>query len=105
MGWETRGLSGPRYFTTTRRAGKKRVRAYYGRGVFGELASALREVRALEREEEEALLREERKAWADIEGRLSSLARSADLLLAASLVLAGHHRHKGQWRRRRDGRG
>lgn len=105
MGWETRGVSGPRYFTTTRRAGKKRVRTYYGCGVFGELASAQQEILKLEREEEEVRLREERRARADLERRLSSLERGAGLLLSASLVLAGYHRRKGQWRRRRDGQG
>jgi hypothetical protein len=102
MAWESRGGLGRYYTTTTRRASGRRVRTYYGNGVAGDLASSMHELHRLERQEQERRHREDCLRWKVLEDDLGRLDQGVRWLTSASLLLAGYHHHKGEWRRRRD---
>ncbi len=101
MGWETRGEHGP-YYTRSRREGGRVVREYVGTG---EVAEALAHA--------DETIRKSRRAKAECEREDLERARqtartgedvdaAAEILARAEMVAAGWHRHKGEWRRRRD---
>ena len=101
MGWETRKGHG-RYYTRSRRDGRRVVREYVGTGP---TAEAIAQLDALDRERRA----EERAAWArertHIDGLTApvlALDALAEALARVALVAAGFHRHhRGAWRKRR----
>lgn len=100
MAWEIRNGYGP-YYTRSVRIGGQVVRKYVGGGLAGALAAArdeeARECRSRERER-----RNLEKAQArELMGTLDSLSDVVDIELAGRLAAAGFHRHRGEWRRRR----
>jgi len=101
VGWENRERGGP-YYTRSRREGERVRREYIGSGPFAELCASsdnvLHEQRELERlEGRERVAR--REALAE---PLEELDELAGVLVRAALVAGGYHRHKGEWRKRRD---
>jgi hypothetical protein len=99
MAWESRGGVN-RYFTMTRRSSRrKRVRTYYGAGVFGDLASSMLELREQERQERDQRHRQDCLKWQALEARLERFCEGVNLLTNASFFLAGFRNRKGEWRR------
>jgi hypothetical protein len=101
VAWENRERGGP-YYTRSRREGGRVRREYVGSGPFAELCArsdkVLREKRELERlEGREHVARTEALAEP-----LEELDELAGALVRAALVAGGYHRHKGEWRMRRD---
>jgi hypothetical protein len=103
MGWKR--INGNDYYYRSVRSGGKVVSEYFGGG---EAAGLIARIEAIEREQKEALRHDEKteRERADREERELSewfdrIEAAADLAMEA----AGYHRHKGQWRRRRDVRG
>jgi hypothetical protein len=101
MAWETRGEHGP-YYTRSRRVNGRVVREYVGSGEVAEIVALADETmrlqaRAKAEQEREALerARETAAAGGDVD-------EAAEILARAEMVAAGWHRHKGEWRRRRD---
>jgi hypothetical protein len=101
MAWEERERGGP-YYTRSWREGGRVVREYVGGGLAGRLASESdrivrerREVRALEEKRE----REKLEALA---APVLELEEAAEILARAHLIAAGYHRHKGEWRLKRE---
>lgn len=101
MGWERRGNG--LYYYRKERSGGRVVSRYAGSGEVGQAIAqlqesdtamwqALREQEQRERETERQLEQQGRE--------LESLCRA---LVAAHLLTAGYHTHKGQWRARRNG--
>lgn len=103
MAWETRQRGG-RYYTRSRRVGGRVVREYLGAGPFAEaLARGDAEARA-RRHERRAAERAAHEEDAALVALVDQLSMGTDALMAATLVLAGYHRHhRGEWRRRRAG--
>ena len=102
MGWKT--INGRRYYYKSVREGTRIETQYVGPGEIGELMENLIQVERLEGAKirsEEKERREEAQAeeseLIDWFGRVEDLANYA-------LEEAGFHKHKGQWRRKRDGR-
>ena len=100
MGWDRKKRGpGTGYFYRSVRVGEAVRKVYLGRGAAGHEAAAELELRRRGRGDAMALL------WADREGtheadRLAAELREwAGALLAAWLVLSGHHKHRGQWRK------
>jgi hypothetical protein len=101
VAWETRQGKG-RYYTRSRRINGRVVREYCGTGLSGQLA-------ALQDAEKRARKATQLRAWQTEQGRLEELEEPleeldgvCDLLMKATLIGAGYHRHKrGEWRRRR----
>jgi hypothetical protein len=104
LGWDRKkgGAAGGYYYRSVRVPGKTHpVKVYYGRGVAGHEAAVEVERRRQNRIEAEKLLEAERNP-ADEADRLSAELREwAEVLSAALLILTGHHRRRGEWRKNR----
>jgi hypothetical protein len=101
MAWERRER-GERYYTRSRKVGGRVVREYVGGSLVGELA-ARTDAEVRERREAEAV--EGRAEVQRLEGLVTpvvELCEVAEILAQAHLIAAGCHRHKGEWRRRRE---
>jgi predicted lysophospholipase L1 biosynthesis ABC-type transport system permease subunit len=100
MAWETRRRK--RYYYSKRRRGARVESHYIGAGeaaqVIATLEALYREQRTAEREQWRREQQSHRAADADID----RLGASIRLLVAAALLAAGCHTHKGQWRSRRE---
>lgn len=101
MGWETRERGGP-YYTRSRRVNGKVIREYYGGGYIGQIAAKLDEHKRCQREEEAAYWWEERERLESNAAFLREVEETAEILTKASLLAAGYHTHKGEWRRRHE---
>ena len=100
MAWEQRGNRS--YYYRSVRSGPRVIKEYAGTGLAGMLAEEFdaeqREQRACEQERRERAC----ARWADLEQSARELEDLSDLLTAASLTVAGFHRHdRGEWRKRR----
>lgn len=98
MAWKQIGNHA--YYYKSRREGGRVVTEYVGRG---QVASLIAQMDALTREDRE-LEREEREAIEDRERELAAWSDRVETLATAAMIAAGFHKHKGQWRRRRDAR-
>lgn len=100
MGWERRpGGPGTGYFYRSVRFGDRVRKVYYGRGEAGHAAAGELERRRNGRLEAKALLQAARNPT-DESDRLATEQREwADGLLSIWLILTGHRKHRGQWRR------
>jgi hypothetical protein len=101
MGWETRKRGG-RYYTRSRRVDGRVVREYVGGGVLGEIAALEDDYERRRREEEAAYQREERERLQALTAPTEELCDAVEVLTRAALLASGYHRHKGEWRKRRD---
>ena len=100
MGWEERG--GRLYYYRKRREDQTVISEYVGSGHLAELAAQLDELR---REEQEEARQHERKKREEAEQqaqRVRAVMDSIRIFTHASLLAAGYHTHKGQWRKRRE---
>jgi hypothetical protein len=94
MSWETR-RGGKRYYTRSRRVAGRVVREYVGTGGRAEEAAAADEARRRQ-------WLSERDTLCALDALLDQFHTLADLLVEATLLAAGYHRHnRGQWRKRR----
>ena len=101
MAWETKGRT--RYYTRSRRVGRRVVREYLGMGPEAHLAAALDDRRRREREAARTNRRCQRERWEAAAQPLNELADLSELFVWAALFAAGFHRHQRSWRRRRHG--
>ena len=105
MAWEERERGG-RYYTRSRRKDGRVVREYVGTGPFAEIVAASdrtgREIAEAERKQEKAQHRGELERLDALAAPVLELDRAAEILVRAHLVAAGYHRHKREWRRRRE---
>jgi hypothetical protein len=99
MGWERRGSK--RYYYRARRVGTRVIKEYFGSGRRARLAAKEddeeRRRKALDRCEIWAI----EKAVADVETLMGDLEDVANTMLQASLLAAGYHQHRGNWRKSR----
>src|SRR5215204_1531027 len=100
MGWEER-RSRPYYYRSVRE-GKRVRKEYGGGGSLGQLAAQIDELERLQREEEEASCKEEQERLERSAGFLRELEEATEILTRAELLVAGFHKHKGEWRRLRE---
>jgi hypothetical protein len=100
MGWERRQRGGL-YYTRSRRVGGRVVREYVGAGELAAVAEMLDAEEREERQQREQAWKAERLDMAKLDDSLDALRKECESLVKAQLVLAGYHRHKGQWRLRR----
>ena len=100
MAYRRRG----RYYYRSKREGERVVTEYLGAG---DLAQATVALDALDRErraQERAALRAERERQGEIDRALDAAGALLGELTEAALLVSGYHAHKGQWRKRRDGK-
>jgi len=100
MGWEIRE-SGRRYYTRSRRVNGQVVRQYFGAGPCGDTAAAEDAARQLavsrQRQEIQAIRAENQS----LESLLAQLKAYENQIAAWLLLVAGCHRPKRQWRKKR----
>ena len=100
MAWEQRGDRA--YYYRSVRAGGRVVKEYAGGGLAGVLAAEFEAERREQRDHERAGIEREREKCTALEQPTRELDDLADLLMSATLLTAGYHRHdRGAWRRRR----
>lgn len=101
VSWETRERGG-RYYTRSKREDGRVVREYVGTGEIAELLAHADEAIRRNREAERA------RGCAEldrVEGLVAPVLEMDDavkVLVRASFVAVGYHRHKGEWRVGRD---
>ena len=96
MGWE-RG-----YYIRVRRAGRKLVRDYYGRGPIADLIAEWDAAERLGRQVAAAASRARRAGLDALEAAVAAEDRVLERAVRAALAAAGFHQHhRGEWRRRR----
>jgi hypothetical protein len=100
VAWEQRG--GNLYYYQSERVDGRVRKKYVGTGEIAELVAhadeTIRRTRAERRERVRAELEEAR----GLASAADELNEAAEILVRAEMVAAGYHRHKGEWRRRRD---
>ena len=100
MGLEKR--NGRVYYYKSRRDGAKVRKVYVGAGDIAHLAAQLDEAERLRREEETARWRKEKERLEASAAFVKELEEAAEILTRAQLLVAGFHKHKGEWRRLRE---
>ena len=100
MAWEER--RGSRYYYRSVRVGERVRKEYVGAGEAAELAAHADETLRSIRESKAAEGRAEVERLAELAAPGAELCEMAGVLARAELVVAGYHRHKGQWRFRRE---
>jgi hypothetical protein len=104
VAWEVRkGGPGTGYYYRSVRDGDRVLKVYYGRGSAGHDAAAEQEMRRLGRVEAKRLLDAERRGSDEADRLAAELRAWGDVLFRVWMVLAGYHRHRGQWRAKRGG--
>lgn len=99
MPWEDR--HGHKYYYRAKNIRGQKKREYLGRGPAAELASAADDLRRLDREVRVRQQREEQTRREEAEAPLRQLVQATDLLVRASLLVAGFYQHdRGEWRHR-----
>ena len=89
------------YYRSVRAEGKVK-REYGGSGKTAHLAAAVAAERHRRRRQEREELIANRRKWNEACAPLDELIAMTDLLVTASLLAAGYHRHHhGEWRLRR----
>ena len=99
MGWKT--INGHRYYYKSKRVGGRVESTYFGAGESGslmaELAAMDRLDKAAERQEQQA----EREESDAEERAIAEWFDHVQAVADAVMVEAGFHKHRGQWRRKR----
>jgi hypothetical protein len=101
MPWDQRGEK--RYYYRKARRNGRSVRIYCGTGLIADLAATADVLLQVQREMDARKERQEQERRAAAETLLSEMCEQADLLVRATLVVAGYHRHdRGAWRLKRE---
>ena len=99
MAWEDR--NGTRYFYRSVRDGERVKKEYLGWGEVAETIAHADETIRRHREERRAQEMVERETLEDLAAPTLEVREAARVLARASLVAAGYHRHRGEYRRER----
>lgn len=96
MAWEER--SGNRYYYRKKRIGSRVVSEYIGGGYYADLIALEDEQTREQQAEAQEAHRHEEVEYQAIEQQLAQAEARLSALVAAELLAAGYHPHKGQWR-------
>lgn len=100
MGWEQQGQGAQKlYFYRSVRLGDTVRKVYYGGGEAGHEAAAAQELKRKGRLEAKALLQADRNGADEADQLAAELREWAEVLLGTWLILTGHRKRRGQWRR------
>jgi hypothetical protein len=102
MGWETRERGGSYYYTKERQGSRVRS-VYVGSGETARLISRLEAIRHDRDETEREVAKLVRAEDEQQDAEIDMLSEIVQTLTTATLLSAGFHTHKRQWRLRRDG--
>ena len=90
-----------RYYYRSRRVNGRAVKQYIGRGPAAALAARADEEKRAAATARRAALLAEKTLFQFADFRVKDSRALIDLLMSATLILAGYHLHHGIWRRRR----
>ena len=90
------------YYYRSVRSGDRVKKEYCGGGRLGRLAAQIDEVERQQRVEESNYWNVEKERLEENTAFLQEIEEAAQILVRAHLVAAGCHRHKGEWRRKRE---
>ena len=96
MAWEK-----GRYYTRSRKVNGRVVREYVGGGEVGALAAQLDAIEREHRKYERESWHVEREEIEAFDESITKICEMADIIAQATMVAAGFHRYRGEWRRRR----
>jgi hypothetical protein len=99
MGWKT--INGRRYYYKSKRVGSRVETAYFGAGESGSLMAQIDEFMRLEKAADRWAEREEREESDTEERAVAEWFDDVQAVADGTMVEAGFHKHKGQWRRKR----
>ncbi len=97
MAWEQRARGG-QYYVRKRWQGGRCVSEYIGGGEFGALLAGFDAAARRRQRQGQAVRRRED----EIDAALDEVTEIMAILTTATLLVAGYHTHRGQWRRRRE---
>ena len=100
MGWEVRGRC--RFYTRSRKLAGRVVREYVGTGAVAELAAAADGLKRADRRAALEARRAEEASWREALAPLLELSRAVDVVVRATLLAGGFHRHARTWRKKRN---
>lgn len=103
MGWETRKNSQGSYYTRSKRIDDRVVREYIGTGPAAEFIAERDESDRRQRQLDQIEFDKEREAQSLIDRKIDEETRLIQALTRAFLLVNGYHKHKGQWRKTRNG--
>ena len=92
------------YWYRSVREGDQVRTEYLGAGPLAKLSAEVDALKREERELEWAAMRAEREAQREIDQAIGESGRLVRAVVAAVLLVSGYHTHRGQWRKRRDGK-
>lgn len=96
MGWEQ-----GRYYTRSRKVNGRVVREYIGGGEIGLLVAQLDEIERERRKQERERWRREKEEMESFDTSIEKICLAAEAVAEATMLAAGFHCHRGEWRRRR----
>jgi hypothetical protein len=99
MGWKS--INGHKYYYKLEREGGRVKSTYFGAGESGSLMAAWVTLERVERATEREREREERKESDAEERAVSAWFDDVQAVADVAMLAVGFHKHKGQWRRRR----
>ena len=100
MGWEARG-SNSYYYRKKRIAGRV-VSEYVGRGTMAREIALMDVAERKERYEKIRNIKQQREEFGLFDNQVTQVGLLVDQIVGGFLIIAGFHKHKGQWRRQRD---
>jgi len=100
MGWEER--NGKRYYYRKVRQGERVITIYVGSGQIAEICARDDERNRTNKKNKCQALKKELKELCQPDVEIDSITAQINTLTAAWLYAWGFHKHKGQWRRRRN---
>lgn len=100
MAWETRGNN--RYYYQKKRVAGKVVSEYVGRGVMAREIALMDLEEKKERYDRNRVMRQQEEEFGLFNQQVVQLSSLVKGAVEIYFIVSGFHKHKGQWRRRRD---
>jgi hypothetical protein len=102
MAWEMRGNN--RYYYRKKKVGGKVVSEYVGRGLVAQEIASMDLVGRQERNRELGVIKKERYELGLLDRQVMHSISVMNRLVGVLLIMSGFHKHKGQWRKERNGK-
>ncbi len=100
MAWEARG-NNTYYYRKKRLAGKV-MSQYVGRGPMAQEIALMDAAARKERYNKVMNIRQQIEEFGSFDRQVSQVSLLVNQAVAGFLIITGFHKHRGQWRRRRD---
>ena len=102
MAWETRGNNS--YYYRKKKVGGKVVSEYVGRGLLVQEIASMDSAERQRKNKEIAAMMQERSEFQLLDQRTTQATSFIKQIIEGVFLISGLHKHKGQWRKMRNGR-